>query len=92
MSKVTAGKILKSVVESFVEITGCPPNKIDRSTVLSEIGVDSLDQLEAVMGVEDDLSVSLDEGEMLEVKTVGEMCDEIAKQLGVEYPAEEEKG
>ena len=65
--------ILKQILQSIKK----PDIGIDENTALGDIGLDSLEQVEAVISLEDEFDISLDENLFENVKTIKDLENEL---------------
>jgi acyl carrier protein len=71
--------VFEKLAEKIAEHLGCEADKIARDTTFESLGIDSLDTVEMVMELEDDLGVEIElEGSL---KTVGDLADFIQAKL-----------
>ena len=72
--------IFEKMAAIIAEHTGCDVSTITESTTFEDLGVDSLDTVEMVMSLEEDLGVELElEGKFA---TVGELAKFIESKIG----------
>ena len=72
--------IFEKMAAIIAEHTGCDASTITETTTFEDLGVDSLDTVEMVMRLEEDLNVELElEGKFA---TVGELAKFIESKLG----------
>ena len=76
-------EILAKVIEVLAEEAEKDPSEITAETTLDNegIGFDSLDQVEAVMAIEEAFEVAFPEGEAENAKTVGAVAELVQKAL-----------
>ena len=66
--------VFEKIVEQIAENTDFDPAELTRETDFQKLGIDSLDMVEMVMNLEDELGVEIDlEGKKLE--TIGDLVD-----------------
>lgn len=77
------GEILAKVIEVLAEEAGKDPSEITESTTLDKdgIGFDSLDQVEAVMAIEEAFETAFPEGEAEKAQTVGAVARMVEQAL-----------
>ena len=75
-------KIISIVHEKFSIV-------INLETELSDGGLDSLDQIELIIALEDFFNIGIDEEEAVGIKNVYEMGKIIAEKLGIEQKEEQ---
>lgn len=74
------GKVRKILAENL----SVPEDQIKMESRFQEdLDADSLDLVEAVLGLEEEFGVSIPEEEMEGVRTVGQAVDLVAQKLGV---------
>ena len=74
------GKVRKILADNL----SVPEDQITMESRLQEdLDADSLDLVEAVLGLEEEFGVSIPEEEMEGVKTVGQAVNVVAQKLGV---------
>lgn len=61
------------IASKLAEHIGCDVSEITRDTTFESLGIDSLDTVEMVMELEEELGTELELEE--KVTTVGELCD-----------------
>lgn len=74
--------IFEAVAKLIAERNDCDPSEITRDTKFSDLGIDSLDTVEMLMELEDEIGVEVELDE--KVETVGELVDFIEKKTGKE--------
>ena len=62
------------------EQLGVDPQEITADTTIDDLGVDSLDLVEAIMNIEDEFGITVDGDEAENFKTVGDFLDYIASK------------
>lgn len=72
--------IFEKIVAMLSEHTDIPGEEIDMDTTFESLGIDSLDTVEMVMEMEEELGVELELEE--KVSTVGELVSFIESKLG----------
>ena len=72
--------IFEKMAEIIAEHVGCDVSEITEATTFDDLGVDSLDTVEMIMRLEEDLGVELElEGKF---ETVGELSKFIESKVG----------
>lgn len=71
--------IADKIKEMLAEKVGCDTAEINDETLFSDLGIDSLDITEMMMGIEDEYGISLEADSS--VTSVGELVGRIEKQL-----------
>lgn len=61
------------------EQLGINPLEINTDTTIEDLGVDSLDMVEALMNIEEEFEIEIDTDEAENFKTVGDLLDYITK-------------
>ena len=56
-------------------------NEIGEFTSFIDLGADSFDQVEILLDIEKEFSIRISDEEFAKVKTFGELCDAVEKQL-----------
>jgi acyl carrier protein len=76
-------EIQEKVTTALAERFDKDASELSDSTRFAEdLDADSLELVEVVLDLEESFSVSIDESEMEDVKTIGEAVDLIAQKLG----------
>ena len=71
---------IKSILSSQF---GIDEDQINENTdVVSDLGADSLDVVELMMSVEDEFGIMIQDEEIAELKTVGDVVNYIERRLG----------
>jgi acyl carrier protein len=70
------------ILGKLAEILGIDPQAISPSDQLSDLELDSLDQVELVMALEDKFGIELDDSEVASIRTVQEVIDAIKRNGG----------
>lgn len=71
--------IEKIVTEAFAEV--CKGKEITREMAIKDLGIDSLDLVESLMSIEEELGVEFSDDEMMSFKTVGDVFEAIEKKV-----------
>lgn len=70
----------EKVKEIMVNTLGCDEDKITmEATIADDLGIDSLDAVELVMAIEEELGVKIPDEELANMKTVKDIADCITK-------------
>ena len=70
----------EKVKEIMVNTLGCDEDKITmEATIADDLGIDSLDAVELVMAIEEELGVKIPDEELGQMKTVKDIADCITK-------------
>ena len=72
--------IFEAVAKLIAERNDCDPSEILPETKFSDLGIDSLDTVEMLMNLEDEIGVEVELDE--KVETVGELVAFIEKKTG----------
>ena len=72
--------IFEAVAKLIAERNDCDPSEITPDTKFSDLGIDSLDTVEMLMNLEDEIGVEVELDE--KVETVGELVAFIEKKTG----------
>ena len=72
--------IFEAVAKLIAERNDCDPSEIKPETKFSDLGIDSLDTVEMLMNLEDEIGVEVELDE--KVETVGELVAFIEKKTG----------
>ena len=75
--------IQQTVIDAIAEVMGIRPSEINTETTKEDLMMDSLDELETVMCLEQDCGVEIDDNALDGTKTVGDMVALIARIKGV---------
>ena len=73
-------KMLERIKNVLNDKIGCDTENVTAETTLAELGIDSLDTMELVVGLEDEFEVELDFGEA-KVGTIGDIMALIEKGM-----------
>lgn len=66
-------EVESGVFDAIKAFNQIDPNKVSRTSLFSELGLDSLDVVELVVGCEDRFKIELEEEEALKVASVSEL-------------------
>ena len=69
------------IVDYLTEYLSISPGEISRDTTMKNLGLDSLDLVEIIQDMEEQLDVEFD-FENMDVSTVGELADFFEEQIG----------
>lgn len=56
-------------------------HKVTRDSVITELGIDSLSMMQIVGEMETELGVMIPDEDLVELKTVGDLCQQVEKRL-----------
>ena len=73
--------MLERIISYLSEQLDIPAEEMNRNTTFESLHLDSLDMVEMVMDMEEELGVDFDMDGKLEVKTIGELADLIEEKL-----------
>lgn len=65
--------VFETIVKVIAERTGCNAEDIRRESTFTELGIDSLDTVELLMNLEDELNIEIELDQ--KVETVGELTE-----------------
>lgn len=83
--KMSTEEILEKVVEIVTEKLGVDAEEVTLDSDLTEdLGADSLDLVDLVMAFEDEFGVKIEDEDVENITTIGDIVDYISKELGVE--------
>lgn len=71
------------VREELLNYTDYDVETIKMETEIAELGLDSLDMIEAIMGAEEKYDIEIHDDDFKHVKTVGELVEVIYNCMGV---------
>ena len=71
------------VREELLNYTDYDVETIKLETEIAELGLDSLDIIEAIMGAEEKYDIEIHDDDFKHVKTVGELVEVIYNRMGV---------
>ena len=78
----TRDKIFKFLVEKELKnYTDYDSEFVTSNTEISELGLDSLDVLEAIMGAEEEFNIDIPDNKFQNARTVGDIVDAICDCL-----------
>lgn len=55
---------------------------VSRSSKISDLGIDSLSVMEIIGQLETELGIMIPDEDLVEIVTVGELCDKVAERIG----------
>ena len=70
----------EQLIHTMADITGIDENEITMATTMDELGLDSLDSVGLTLDLEDQFRIDLDEREVNQCATLGEIYQLINKQ------------
>ena len=73
--------MLERIISYLSEQLYIPAEEMNRNTTFESLHLDSLDMVEMVMDMEEELGVDFDMDGKLEVNTIGELADLIEEKL-----------
>lgn len=73
--------MLERIISYLSEQLDIPAEDMNRNTTFESLHLDSLDMVEMVMDMEEELGVDFEMEGKLEVKTIGELADYIEEKL-----------
>ena len=77
-------EVLATVRDAAVEVLGVEPDAVVEAAKFKEdLDADSLDLVELVMALEENLEVTIPEEELGDIKTVGQAVDVVVGKLAV---------
>lgn len=71
------------VKEELLNYTDYDVETIKLETEIAELGLDSLDIIETIMGAEEKYDIEIHDDDLKHVKTVGELVEVIYNRMGV---------
>lgn len=78
-------EILEKVVEIVTEKLGVDAEEVTLDSDLTEdLGADSLDLVDLVMALEDEFGVKVEDEDVENIATIGDIVNYISKELGIE--------
>ena len=72
--------IFEKLVAVLADHVDCDPSSVTMDTTIEELGVDSLDTVDMVMELEEELGIELELDE--KISTVGEMVKLVEEKMG----------
>ena len=73
--------MLERIISYLSEQLDIPAEEMNRNTTFESLHLDSLDMVEMVMDMEEEIGVDFDMDGKLEVNTIGELADLIEEEL-----------
>ena len=73
--------ILKLFQQAAMEVNSKKLDNLSRSTVISQLGMDSVAVMELVSYFEEKLEIRLPDDELAKISTIGDLCDVIGRTL-----------
>lgn len=55
---------------------------VTRESVITELGIDSLSMMQIVGEMETELGIMIPDEDLVELETVGDLCDKIERRIG----------
>lgn len=75
-------EIFEELKEVLIEHLGVEPEDVTMdANVVDDLGADSLDIVEIIMGIEDEFDIEVDDEDVENLKTVRQLVECISKQL-----------
>ena len=83
MAKIERKQIEQSVIEAVVAILGVEPESVKTDTQLSELGADSLDEVEIIMELERKFGIDITDEKLdtTDSLKVSQVCDLVERKL-----------
>ncbi len=66
----------------FAKVVGRPPETIDRSTVIRDLGVDSFDLVDALVRLQEEMGVRIFQEDLAGVETIGDLESVFERRAG----------
>ena len=83
MPKYTKEQIAEKVQQIACDLTGAIPETVNtESSFVEDLRADSLDMIEIVMKIEDELEIEIQDEDVEGIKTVGQAIDYVAGKVG----------
>jgi acyl carrier protein len=70
-------RIEKRVVDVLARAADLPPESLDRNAPLASLGIESLERIECVLALEDELHIELPEGDLHRLRTVEDLIQAV---------------
>ena len=71
--------VFEAICKLIAERNDCDPSTITRESKFEELGIDSLDTVEMLMNLEDEIGIEVELDE--KVETVGELVDFVERKM-----------
>ena len=78
--------VIARVVRVVTETQKLPPGKVTAGSSFEELGIDSLDGINIIFGLESEFNVNIDDEQARQVRDVQGLADGIEKLLGGAEP------
>lgn len=73
--------VFERIKELIVQEMNIPAEKVSlESKIAEDLGADSIDAIELIMGVEEEFDIEISDDEAMNIKTIGDLVDVINKQ------------
>jgi acyl carrier protein len=82
MTPSVASRVIRIISRSAM----VPLESVTPSTPLSSLGIGSLEQIECVFAVEEEMKLELDQPELWQARTVQDVIDAVARALDAAHP------
>ena len=69
------------ILEVLSRTTMLPAEALERDKTLASLGIGSLEQIECVLALQDDLHVELQDTDLWKLRTVGDVFDAVQRAL-----------
>lgn len=85
---ITREEILSTVAKTMNEVLGVAPEKVtERSRLVEDLGVDSLDAVEVVMVLEEQFGARFEDVDRNKILTVDDIVSYVIRQLAISSPS-----
>ena len=71
----------KQILDVLGRTTMLPPENLDREKTLASLGIGSLEQIECVLALEDELHVELRDTDLWKLRTVGDVFEAVNRAM-----------
>lgn len=78
---MTRPELLQIFRSSASEIAEKDLSKVDENGVIAELGIDSLELLEVIGGLERDLNIRIPDDQLVGIQTVGQLLNLVAGKI-----------